>query len=85
MVVKMQLEPLVEPIFHNSSFGYRPGRSPLHAVGQARQNCFTYPWVMEFDIKGLFDNIDHDLLMKAVHKHTQEKWVIRPHYHKKVF
>ena len=76
MVVKMHFEPLVEPIFHKNSFGYRPGRSPLQAVGQARQQCFTYPWVMEFDIKGLFDNIDHDLLMKAVRKHTQEKWVI---------
>jgi group II intron reverse transcriptase/maturase len=42
----------------------------------ARQRCWRYNWVLEFDIKGYFDNIDHDLLMRAVRKHTQEKWVL---------
>jgi RNA-directed DNA polymerase len=76
MVVKKYLEPKIEPIFHESSFGYRPNKSPLQAITQARAMCFRYPWVVEFDIKGLFDNIDHKLLMKAVRKHTSEKWII---------
>ncbi len=76
MVVKSYLEPTLEPIFHESSYGYRPHRSPIQAIRKARQLCFQYPWVLEFDIKGLFDNIDHDLLMKAVRKHTSEKWIL---------
>ena len=76
MVVKSYLEPMLEPIFHESSYGYRPHRSPIQAIGKARECCFRYPWVVEFDIKGLFDNIDHELLMKAVRKHTSEKWIL---------
>ncbi|MDR1518910.1 MAG: group II intron reverse transcriptase/maturase [Planctomycetota bacterium] len=72
--VKMMLEPLVEPIFHGDSYGYRPGRSALDAVGLVRKRCWKYDWVIEYDIKGLFDNIDHDLLMKAVRKHCQCPW-----------
>lgn len=76
MVVKMTFEPLVEPHFHPDSYGYRPHKSALDAVGVVRQRCWKNDWVLEFDIKGLFDNIDHDLLMKAVMHHTKEKWVI---------
>lgn len=76
MVVRMNFEPLVEPIFCNDSYGYRPNRSAIDAVGVTRRRCWKMPWVIEFDIKGLFDNIDHELLMKAVHKHTDSKWVI---------
>ncbi len=76
MVVKMTFEPLVEPHFHSDSYGYRPNKSALEAVGVVRQRCWKNDWVLEFDIKGLFDNIDHDLLMKAVMHHTDEKWVI---------
>lgn len=78
MVVKMLLEPKLEPIFHNNSFGYRPNRSAHDAITQARQMCFRYCWVLEFDIKGLFDHIDHDLLLKAVTKHVGEddKWMV---------
>jgi len=76
MVVKLNFEPLIEPYFHSDSYGYRAGKSALDAVGIARQRCWKYDWVLEFDIKGLFDNIDHDLLMKAVTKHTDNKWVI---------
>ena len=76
MVVKMYLEPLVEPKFHEDSYGYRPGKSAIQAIKVTRQRCWRYNWVLEFDIKGLFDNIDHDLLMKAVGHHTQCKWML---------
>jgi len=76
MVVKLFFEPLVEKHFHPDSYGYRPKKSALDAVGITRQRCWKYDWVLEFDIKGLFDNIDHELLMKAVRKHTDTKWVI---------
>lgn len=76
MVVKMYLEPLVEPYFHKDSYGYRPEKSAKQAVGVTRERCWRYNWVLEFDIKGLFDNIDHEKLMKAVRKHTESKWVL---------
>jgi RNA-directed DNA polymerase len=75
MVAKMYLEPQVEPIFHEDSYGYRPKKSALDAVGQARQRCWKYDYVIELDIKGMFDNIDHDLLMRAVRKHVKQEWV----------
>ena len=70
MVVKIYFEPKVEPYFHPDSYGYRPGKSALDAIAVTRQRCWKYDWVLEFDIKGLFDNIDHELLMKAVRQHT---------------
>jgi len=76
MVVKMTFEPAVEPIFLPDSYGYRPGRSALDAVAVTRERCWRYDWVLEFDIKGLFDNIDHELLLRAVRKHTECKWGI---------
>jgi RNA-directed DNA polymerase len=76
MVVKLVFEPTVETIFYPDSYGYRPNKSALDAVGITRQRCWQNDWVLEFDIKGLFDNIDHGLLMKAVRKHTDIKWVI---------
>jgi RNA-directed DNA polymerase len=69
-VVKMLLEPLVEPHFHKDSYGYRPGKSALDAVGTARQRCWRSNWVIDLDIKGFFDNLDHDLVEKAVAHHT---------------
>lgn len=75
-VVKMTFEPNVEKVFLNDSYGYRPNKSALDAIGVTRQRCWKYDWVLEFDIKGMFDNIDHELLMKAVRKHTKVKWVI---------
>lgn len=72
----MTFEPQVEPYFIQDSYGYRPGKSALEAIGVTRQRCWRYDWILEFDIRGLFDNIPHELLMKAVHKHTKEKWVI---------
>jgi len=76
MVIKLMFEPTVEPYFYPDSYGYRPNKSALDAVGVTRQRCWKYNWCLEFDIKGLFDNIDHELLMKAVRKHTDNKWVI---------
>ncbi len=75
-VVKQTLEPILEPIFHKDSFGYRPNRSALDAVSLVRKRCWQYDWVIEFDIKGLFDNINHELLMKAVKKHCQVEWIL---------
>ena len=76
MTAKLYFEPKVEPIFHQDSYGYRPNKSAIDAVGRARERCWKYDYVIEFDIKGLFDNIDHELLMKAVKKHTDQKWLI---------
>jgi RNA-directed DNA polymerase len=76
MTVKIYFEPLVEPYFNNDSYGYRPNKSAIDAIGITRERCWRYNWVLEFDIRGLFDNIDHELLMKAVGKHTDCKWII---------
>ena len=75
-VVKLVLEPMLEPVFDDNSFGYRPGRSALDAVALVRRRCWKYDWVVEFDIKGLFDNIDHELLVRAVRKHCSMAWVL---------
>jgi len=77
MVVKLRLEPEVDHLFHVDSYAYRPEKSALDAVGQARQRCWRYDWVVDLDIKGFFDNIDHELLMRAVKKHAKDKWVVR--------
>lgn len=73
---RLLLEPGLEALFHADSYGYRPGRSALDAVGVVRQRCWRYDWVVEFDIKGLFDNIDHALLLRALRKHCQIPWVL---------
>lgn len=75
MVVKLEFEPTVEPHFLPDSYGYRPGKSALDAIGVTRKRCWDNDWVIEFDIKGLFDNIPHDLLLKAVEKHTASAWI----------
>lgn len=74
-VVKAVLEPMLEPIFLSDSYGYRPDKSALDAIAVTRQRCWRYDWVLEFDIKGLFDNIDHGLLLRALEKHTDCEWV----------
>jgi RNA-directed DNA polymerase len=76
MVVKMTLEPDLEPIFHPDSYGYRPGKSAIEAVGKTRERCWRYNWVIDLDIKGFFDNLNHDLLRLALQKHSPEKWVM---------
>ena len=76
MVAKMYFEPEVDPHFRPDSYGYRRGKSAIEAVGVARKRCWRYNWVVDFDIKGFFDNIDHGLLMRAVCKHTDNKWLL---------
>ena len=76
MVAKLYFEPKVESIFYPDSYGYRPGKSALDAVAATRRRCWRYDWLLEFDIKGLFDNIDHGLLLRAVRKHTDCKWLL---------
>jgi RNA-directed DNA polymerase len=74
-VVKMVLEPRVDPHFHPDSYGYRPGKSALDAVGVARKRCWDADWVVDLDIKGFFDSIPHDLVERAVAHHTDIPWV----------
>jgi len=76
MVAKIYFEPMVEPYFHQDSYGYRPNKSALDAVGKTRQRCWQYDWVIDLDIKGFFDNLDHELVMRAVCKHTDSKWLL---------
>jgi len=76
MVVKLMVEPILDPLFHEDSYGYRPNKSALDAVGKARERCWRYDYVIDLDIKGLFDNIDHALLMKAVEWHIKESWIV---------
>ena len=65
-VVKDYLEPIMENIFHPSSFGYRPGKSAHDALTQCHENCIKYGWVVDVDIKGFFDNINHEMLMQLL-------------------
>jgi group II intron reverse transcriptase/maturase len=76
MVVKQLIEPQLDPIFLKDSYGYRPGKSALDAVGVTRERCWKYDWILEFDIKGLFDNISHELLLKAARRHIKCKWAL---------
>jgi len=75
-VVKSRMEPELDRLFHVDSYGYRPGKSALDAVGQARERCWRYDWVLDLDIKGFFDNIDQNLLMRAVRKHAKDRWIV---------
>jgi RNA-directed DNA polymerase len=76
MVVKWYLEPKAEPLFHPDSYGYRPKKSALDAVGKCRARCWRYDWIVDLDIRGFFDNIDHSLMMHAVRKHTDCPWIL---------
>lgn len=73
-LVKQEVEAVLDPVFHGDSYGYRPGKSALQAVGKARERCWKYDWVIDLDIKAFFDTIDQGLLMKAVRKHISDKW-----------
>ena len=76
MVVKNRLEPGLEKIFHPDSYGYRPGKSAVEAIGVARKRCWQYNWVLDMDISAFFDNIDHKLLLKALICHTEDKLIL---------
>jgi RNA-directed DNA polymerase len=75
-VAKMYLEPSVEPIFHPDSYGYRPKKSALDAVGACRQRCWRADWVIDLDIKAFFDSVPWDLILKAVEHHTTQRWIL---------
>ncbi|NBF00611.1 group II intron reverse transcriptase/maturase, partial [Nonomuraea sp. KC401] len=75
-VVAGVLEAKVEPIFHPDSYGYRPRRSALDAVGTCRQRCWKFDWVVEFDIQKFFDSVPWDLIVKAVQAHCDLPWVV---------
>jgi len=74
--VTLVLEAILEPVFHDDSYGYRRGRSAHDALAATRKRCWERDWVLEYDIRGLFDNIDHTLLLKALRHHCDEKWVL---------
>lgn len=73
-VVAMELELVLDPMFDPDSYGYRFNKSAIQALEQTRMRCWKYDWVVDVDIKGFFDNLSHELLMKAVHKHISCKW-----------
>jgi RNA-directed DNA polymerase len=76
MCAVLLLEPIIDPLFHESSYAYRPNRSAHQAVEAARKGCWRYDWVLDLDIRKFFDTIDHELLMKAVKRHTSEAWIL---------
>ena len=75
-IARRFLEPIVEPVYHADSYGYRPGKSAIDAVAKARERCFRSAWVLDLDIKGFFDNIDWELMLRAVRRHTDCPWVL---------
>lgn len=75
-VVKIFLEPLAEPSFHQDSDGYRPRKSAIQAVGKARERCWRYDWVVDLDVRAFFDTLDHELVMRAVRRYTTCRWVL---------
>ncbi len=75
-VVALQLEPRTESIFHEDSYGYRPGRSPLDAVAKCRERCWKKDWILDLDVQKFFDSVDHDLMVRAVQANTDQKWVV---------
>jgi RNA-directed DNA polymerase len=75
-VARMYLEPAVEPMFHPDSYGYRPGRSALDAVGACRKRCWKFDWVIDLDIRKFFDSVPHDLILRAVAHHTDQRWIL---------
>src|SRR5438876_6109563 len=85
-VVKGYLEPELEKHFHPNSYGYRPEKSALDAVGVARERCWGCAWVLDLDIRSYFDSSSHELLLRAVRKHTDcpcvllyvERWLKAP-------
>jgi RNA-directed DNA polymerase len=75
-VVQRYLERILEPVFHQDSYGYRPGRSAHDALAVARKRCWRYDWVLDLDIRNFFEEIDWELLMRAVRHHTDCAWVL---------
>lgn len=76
MSAVLVLQPILEPIFHEDSYGYRPNRSAHQALERARKRCWQFDWVLDLEVSKFFDTIDHELLMKAVKRHTRERWIL---------
>ena len=74
--VKLYLEPKVEPIFHEDSYGYRPKRSTHDALAKARERCWRFDWALEVDITGFFDNLEYELVLRTVREHTDSRWIL---------
>ena len=72
----LALEPAVEKVFHEDSYAYRPGRSPIDAVAACRKRCWKKNWVVDLDVKAFSDSVSWDLALKAVERHTDQKWVL---------
>jgi len=75
-VVRARLESKIDPIFHEDSYGYRPGKSAIDALRTSRRRNWKSDWVLDVDIRKFFDTVDHEKLLKAVRKHCQEKWMV---------
>jgi RNA-directed DNA polymerase len=75
-VAYLYLEPEVEPVFHQDSYGYRPGRSAHDALWTCRQRCWSYDWALDLDLKSFFDSLSHSLVLKAVAHHTNLRWIL---------
>jgi len=75
-VAVLALEPNVEKVFHDDSYGYRPGRSPVDAVRVCRQRCWRKDWIVDLDVKAFFDSVPWDLMLSALARHTDAKWVL---------
>src|SRR6202008_1724573 len=75
-VARRYLEPCLGAVFHPNSYGYRPGKSAIDAVGKARERCWRYDWVLDLDIKAYFDSIYWELMLMAIRRHTNPPWVL---------
>jgi group II intron reverse transcriptase/maturase len=75
-VARRYLEPILEPMFHTDSYGYRPGKSAIDAVQTGRQRCWRYDWVLDLDVRAFFDSIDWELMLTAIRHHTDCAWVL---------
>lgn len=76
MTAVIEIMPILERLFHDDSYGYRPRKCAHDALAKARERCMKYPWVLDMDISKFFDTIDHELLMKAVRLHVEAKWIL---------
>jgi group II intron reverse transcriptase/maturase len=75
-IAKIYIEPKLEELFYEDSYGYRANKSQIQAIETTRKRCWERDWVLEFDVKGLFDNISHEKLMNMVRMHVKEKWIL---------
>jgi group II intron reverse transcriptase/maturase len=75
-VIKTYLEPRYERLFSKSSYGYRPDKNAHQAIGQCQQDCWKHDWVIDLDIKGFFDNIEHEWMLRMLEQEVSERWVL---------